>query len=60
VVGLLPDCDAGTLTVKKNGKWLGVAATRLAGKFCWAVALYSARSECLRRVRIAAVDPAAF
>jgi hypothetical protein len=26
-VGLLLDCDAGTLTVKKNGKRLGVAVT---------------------------------
>jgi hypothetical protein len=31
VVGLLLDCDAGTLTVKKNGKRLGVAATGLTG-----------------------------
>jgi hypothetical protein len=34
VVGLLLDCDAGTLAVKKNGKRLGVAATGLTGKFC--------------------------
>jgi hypothetical protein len=31
VVGLLLDCDVGTLTVKKNGKRLGVAATGLTG-----------------------------
>jgi hypothetical protein len=39
VVGLLLDCDAGTLSVKRNGKRLGVAATGLTGKFCWAAAL---------------------
>jgi hypothetical protein len=60
VVGMLLDCDAGTLTVKKNGVRLGVAATGLAGEFCWAVALYSLYGRGIRRVRIAAVDPAAF
>ena len=30
--GLLLDCDAGTLTVKKNGRQLGVAASGLTGK----------------------------
>jgi hypothetical protein len=39
VVGLLLDCDAGTLTVKKNGRRLGVAATGLTGEFCWALAM---------------------
>jgi hypothetical protein len=51
VVGLLLDCDAGTLTVKKNGKRLGVAATGLTGEFCWAAAPYRSGS-----VRIAPVD----
>jgi hypothetical protein len=36
VVGLLLDCDAGTLTVKKNGTRLGVARIGLAGQWCWA------------------------
>jgi hypothetical protein len=49
VVGLLLDCDAGTLTVKKNGRRLGVAATGLTGEFCWAAVLYTMAS-----VRIAA------
>ena len=49
VVGLLLDCDAGTLTVKKNGRRLGVAATGLTGEFCWAAVLYTKAS-----VRIAA------
>jgi hypothetical protein len=31
VVGLLLDCDAGTLAVKNNGARLGVAVTGLAG-----------------------------
>jgi hypothetical protein len=44
VVGLLLDCDAGTLTVKKNGKRLGVAKTGLTGELCWAAALYGLRS----------------
>ena len=35
VVGLLLDCDAGTLTVKKNGKRLGVAATSITGRICY-------------------------
>ena len=39
VIGLLLDCDAGTLTVRKNGKQLGVAVTGLTGEFCWAAAL---------------------
>ena len=56
VVGLLLDCDAGTLTVKKNGKRLGVAKTGLTGEFCWAVALTGA----VGAVRIAAADAAAF
>jgi hypothetical protein len=38
-VGLLLDCDAGTLTVKMNGTRLGEAATGLTGEFCWAAAL---------------------
>ena len=53
MVGLLLDCDAGTLTVKKNGKRLGVAATGLAGELCWAAAL---RSLCSIRIAAAAAD----
>jgi hypothetical protein len=34
VMGLLLDCDAGTLAVKKNGVRLGVAFTGLAGELC--------------------------
>ena len=52
VVGLLLDCDAGTLTVKKNGARLGVAFTGLAGELCWAASLYSKDD----RVQIGAVD----
>jgi hypothetical protein len=33
VIGLLLDCDAGTLAAKKNGKRLGVAVTGLMGEF---------------------------
>jgi hypothetical protein len=51
VVGLLLDCDAGTLAVKKNGKFLGVAATGLAGALCWAVSMYADAT-----LRIAAAD----
>ena len=53
---LLLDCDAGTLTVKKNGTLLGVAVRDgLTGDLCWAVAVHTAD-----RVRIKAVDPAEF
>ena len=56
VLRLLLDCDAGTLTVKKNGTLLGVAVTEgLTGDLCWAVAVHRAD-----RVRIKAVDPAEF
>jgi hypothetical protein len=41
VLGLMLDCDTGTLAVKKNGERLGVAATGLTGKFCWAAAVYA-------------------
>jgi hypothetical protein len=64
VVELLLDCDAGTLAAKKNGKWLGVAATGLkrlgvaglAGEFCWAAALKNDKNA----VRVRAVDADAF
>jgi hypothetical protein len=39
VLGLLLDCDAGTLAVKKNGVRLGVATGVRAGELCWAVAM---------------------
>ena len=56
VLRLLLDCDAGTLTVKKNGTLLGVAVTSgLTGDLCWAVAVHTAE-----RVRIKAVDPEEF
>ena len=55
MIGLLLDCDAGTLNVKKNGKRLGVAATGLTGELCWAVLML--RSG---KVRIAASDPETF
>jgi hypothetical protein len=62
VMGLLLDCDAGTLAVKKNDRGLGVAASGLTGKFCWAASLYSspwiARADAVT-VRIAAADAAA-
>jgi hypothetical protein len=56
VVGLLLDCDAGTLTVKKNGARLGVAATGLTGELCWVAALL----RCGTMVRIAAAEVAGF
>ena len=49
MVGLLLDCDAGTLAVKKNGMRLGVAATGLKREFCWVALLFFKSS-----VRIAA------
>ena len=56
VVGLLLDCDAGTLTVKKNGVRIGVSQTGLTGAFCWSAAM----ADKTTRVRIAAADPATF
>ena len=52
---LLLDSDAGTLTIKKNGILLGVAA-RLTGGLCWAVCCNGEGDS----VRIKAVDPAEF
>jgi hypothetical protein len=49
------DCDAGTLTVKKNGVRLGVAFTGLTGELCWAASLYYEDNS----VQIGAVDAAA-
>jgi hypothetical protein len=57
VLRLLLDSDAGTLTVKKNGALLGVAATSgLTGDLCWAVSCIDAGDS----VRIKALDPAEF
>jgi hypothetical protein len=59
VLGLLLDCDAGTLTVKLDGVRLGVAATRLDGEWCWAANLANGGHP-EPKVRIAAADPATF
>ena len=60
-VGLLLDCDAGTLTVKKNGVRLGVARTGLTGEFCWAATLWSGISAgSAAHVRIEAAQAARF
>jgi hypothetical protein len=59
VLGLLLDCDAGTLTVKLDGVRLGVAATRLDGEWCWAAKLANG-GDPEPKVRIAAADPATF
>jgi adenosylcobinamide amidohydrolase len=56
VVGLLLDCDAGTLTVKKNGERLEVAITGgLTRELCSAACMLGGG-----QVRIAAADPATF
>jgi hypothetical protein len=55
VVGMLLDCEAGTLIVKKNGKRLGVAATGLTGELCWAVCICETAS-----VAIVSADAGAF
>ena len=59
VVRLLLDCGDGTLTVKKNGVWLGVAIPGLTGEFCWAAFMVD-ESTCKTQVRIVAADPATF
>jgi hypothetical protein len=56
VVGLLLDCDAGTLSVKKNGRRLGVAATGLTGEFCWAASMGRGNDA----LRIAVADAYSF
>jgi hypothetical protein len=56
VIGLLLDCDAGTLTVKKNGKQLGLVATGLTGEFWWAAALNLSSAISIRYIKIAAAD----
>jgi hypothetical protein len=57
VLRLLLDSDAGTLTVKKNGTLLGVAATSgLTGDLCWAVSMFKEGDS----VRMKALDPAEF
>ena len=38
-ISLLLDLDAGSLTVFKNTRRLGVMATGLEGEYCWAVEL---------------------
>ena len=59
VMGMLLDCDAGTLTVKKNGVRLGVAVTGLTGELCLAATLwYRGSSE--TAVRIEAAKAAGF
>ena len=55
VVELLLDCGDGTLAVKKNGKRLGVVATGLTRKLCWAVGMWRRWS-----VSIEVTDPAEF
>jgi hypothetical protein len=48
--------DAGTLTVKKNGTRLGVAATGLTGEFCWAAALLLGGGTSPQYIKITAAD----
>ena len=62
---LLLDCDAGTLTVEKNGVLLGVAVSEgLTGDMCWAVQAWFVQGEDGHdddepaAVRVKAVDPA--
>jgi hypothetical protein len=50
------DCDAGMLTVKRNGRRLGVAISGLTGEFCWAMTCWAWNAK----VRIAAADLATF
>ena len=57
VVGLLLDCDAGTLTIKKNGTQLGVAVTGLSGELCWAASCFGTTPP---SVCFAAADAALF
>lgn len=43
-VGLLLDLDQGSLTVYKNGEWIGVMrAAGLTGEYCWAASLGAAQ-----------------
>jgi hypothetical protein len=54
---LLLDSDAGTLTIKKNGRLLGTPFTSgLTGDLCWGVCCYDSGYS----FRIKAVDPEDF
>jgi len=45
-VGLLLDLDQGSMTVYKNGDWIGVIrAAGLTGEYCWAVSLGAAQDS---------------
>ena len=57
MVGLLLDCDAGTLAVKKNGVRLGVAPTGVTGEVCWTTTLSGTGAT---SVRITSADAAVF
>ena len=39
VISLLIDLDAGTLSVFKNGRRLGIMKSGLSGEYCWMLAL---------------------
>ena len=52
VVRLALDCGSGTLTVRKNGERVRVAARGLAGAFCWVVTLWDTGTR-LRIARVA-------
>ena len=39
-IGMLLDLDEGTLSVYKNGRFLGVMKRGLAGPYCWAASIY--------------------
>jgi hypothetical protein len=64
IVGLLLDCDTGTLTVKKNGVRLGVAATGVTRRLCWAASMSLTDMVIYHNdycaVRVSAVDADAF
>eukprot|EP01043_Picozoa_sp_COSAG02_P010909 COSAG02_NODE_394_length_23152_cov_13.232204_12_plen_289_part_00 len=53
------DCDAGTLTVSKNGQMMGVMASGLAGKtLCWCVVPGAGADVRIRRTDMVEADPA--
>lgn len=48
IIGMLLNLDAGTMTIFKNEKRLGVMATGLSGEYCWAATLGEGASVCIQ------------
>jgi hypothetical protein len=52
-IGMLLDLEAGTISVYRNGRLLGMMKDGLAGEYCWTITMWS---NCERSVRIEKVS----